>query len=167
MASSEWSEVIERLEKLEKQNRRIKQVGTVVLFLAVAVLVMGQAPPKRTVEANEFILQDTNGKLGAKLAMLPGFSTLALYDENARERVYMLASPFGGSLSLFGGDRDARVTVSTLLGRPTLTIVDEEGFETTIGTSDLISTGTGETHKTSAASVVMFDKDKKVIWKAP
>ena len=25
----------------------------------------------------------------------------------------------------------------------------------------------GETHKTSAASVVMFDKDKKVRWKAP
>ena len=26
---------------------------------------------------------------------------------------------------------------------------------------------TGETHKTSAASVVLFDKDKKVLWKTP
>jgi hypothetical protein len=27
--------------------------------------------------------------------------------------------------------------------------------------------GTGESHKTSAASLVMFDKDGKIIWRAP
>ena len=48
-----------------------------------------------------------------------------------------------------------------------LSILDDEGFETRIGAIDLVTPRTGETHKTSAASVVLFDKDKKVLWKAP
>jgi hypothetical protein len=31
----------------------------------------------------------------------------------------------------------------------------------------MVTPRTGETHKTSAASLVLFDKDKNVIWKAP
>jgi len=50
---------------------------------------------------------------------------------------------------------------------PTLSISDSKGFETIIGSTDLVTPSTGETHKTSAASVVLFDKDKNVIWQAP
>jgi hypothetical protein len=48
-----------------------------------------------------------------------------------------------------------------------LKVYDREGFATTLGTEVLLTPRTGETHKTSAASLVMFDKDKNVIWKAP
>ena len=50
---------------------------------------------------------------------------------------------------------------------PQVFLYDREGFQTTIGTTDLVTPRTGETHKTSAASLVLFDKDKKVLWKAP
>jgi len=43
---------------------------------------------------------------------------------------------------------------------PLLTLLDEEGSMARIGTAP-------ETHKTYAASVVLFDKDKKVLWQAP
>ena len=39
--------------------------------------------------------------------------------------------------------------------------------KTVIGSIDLETPRTGETHKTSAASVVLFDKDKQVVWQAP
>ncbi len=48
----------DRLLKLEKQNRRFKQLGAVVLAIAAVTVVMGQTPSKKTVEANEFILGD-------------------------------------------------------------------------------------------------------------
>ncbi len=64
---------------------------------------------------------------------------------------------------------EATTRASLLFGRDgtILELNDREGFKTTIGTTDLVTPSTGETHKTSAASVVMFDKDKNVIWKAP
>ena len=59
--------VMNRLERLEKQNRRIKQIGALALILIASVLLMGQASSKRTVEANQFMLKDTSGRLRATL----------------------------------------------------------------------------------------------------
>ena len=64
----DWTAVVERLEKLERQNRRMKQACAAVLILAAAVLLMGQASPNRTVEANEFLLIDRKGRTLAELA---------------------------------------------------------------------------------------------------
>ena len=48
-----------------------------------------------------------------------------------------------------------------------LRLQDKEGFGTHIGRTDLATPRTGETHKTSAASLVLFGKDGKVLWSAP
>ena len=40
-----------------------------------------------------------------------------------------------------------------------------EGYSTHIGKTDLTQTGRKE--QTPAASLVLFDKDKKVLWAAP
>ena len=45
--------VMNRLERLEKQNRRYKQVGALALILLGSVFLMGQARGSRTIEANE------------------------------------------------------------------------------------------------------------------
>ncbi|MBI3896476.1 MAG: hypothetical protein HY313_11155 [Acidobacteria bacterium] len=45
-------------------------------------------------------------------------------------------------------------------------LLDKQGFQTIVGTT-LEAPRTDESHKTSAASVVLFDKDKNVLWKAP
>ena len=66
----DWTAVVERLEKLERQNRRMKQVGAVALIIAAAVLLMGQASPNRTVEANEFVLQDESGAVHGRFGLV-------------------------------------------------------------------------------------------------
>jgi hypothetical protein len=48
-----------------------------------------------------------------------------------------------------------------------LTVHDPNGFETILGNIDLVTERTGETHKTSAASLVLFGKGNKVLWQAP
>ncbi len=61
-------EIRERLIKLEGQNRRLKQMGAVALVVAASLLVMAQASPFKTVEANEFILRDNSGNVRARLS---------------------------------------------------------------------------------------------------
>jgi hypothetical protein len=52
-------------------------------------------------------------------------------------------------------------------GVGTVELTDAQGFQSTLGATALVTPKTGETHKTSAASLVMFDKKQNVIWKAP
>jgi len=48
----ELAAVVARLEKVERQNRRLRGVGIAVFVLAVAGLLMGQAVPRvRVAEA--------------------------------------------------------------------------------------------------------------------
>jgi hypothetical protein len=55
--------MVARLEKVERQNRRMKGAGIVVRILAVAGLLMGKAFPKdRRVEAEGLVLRDATEK---------------------------------------------------------------------------------------------------------
>src|SRR6266852_6409059 len=83
-----------RVERLERQNRWMKRMGAVAILCAVVLLVSGQASvdTKKTVEANEFVLRDTNGVVRAKLGMglvfpLKNGPALVLYDDVDHQRV--------------------------------------------------------------------------------
>jgi hypothetical protein len=70
-------------------------------------------------------------------------------------------------LSLDGAVGMKGINLGFLANAPSLKLSDGEGYRTEIGSTILMSTLTGETHKTSAASLAMFGKDGKVIWRAP
>ena len=73
--------LIDRVGKLEVQNRRLKMAGFAVLILVSGVLLMGQARTDRVVEASEFHLVDAKGKTRARLAMgVGGGPTLTFFD---------------------------------------------------------------------------------------
>ena len=59
----------DRLLKLEKQNRLMKQFGTAVVIMISALLVMGPGSTKKTLEANEFILKDNANNVRARLSV--------------------------------------------------------------------------------------------------
>ena len=235
-----WQALVVRLGKLEKENRRIRGIGIALLVLAAALLLMGQTPGQRTVEANEFVLKDANGtvrgrwearaygpqfvlfdatgKSGVDLAVLDSAGAgLTLRDASGKDRARLLATVNGPGLNLTdanGKDRllltaddtedsaglglydkegNQPVRLSVGPGRahlilfppgeaptarliylgarpglgPQLMVKDKEGFSTIIGTTDLRAPRTGATGKTSAASVMLFDKDNNVLWQAP
>jgi hypothetical protein len=82
-------------------------------------------------------------------------SFVALTDSHAKVRTSLGA----GDLSLVGGD--------SADSGPYISLLDKQNYMTVIGSADLVTPSTGETHKTSAASVVLFGKDKNVLWSAP
>lgn len=80
--------VVARLEKVERQNRRMKFTGISVLLLAAVGLLMGQAQPKgQTVEAEEFVLRDSVGTRLARLGLADGLPVLTFFDRTGTTRV--------------------------------------------------------------------------------
>ena len=50
-----------RVEKLERQNRWMKQTGLAVFVIIIILPLMGQKQTTRTIEAEQFILRDAQG----------------------------------------------------------------------------------------------------------
>jgi hypothetical protein len=186
-----------RLAKLEKENRRFKQIGTAALIFLTSVVVMGQAVSKKTVEANEFILRDSSGHARARLSMQNAVAdngmpqmvfldtkgttnleldgsvaglfggTLGINDEQGRRVSTLFANSSGGVFWVSNGHPTGKGSSGVTLMPGHVDVTDEEGFEAAVGTEDLVTPRTGEIHKTSAASLVLLDKNKNVLWKAP
>ena len=216
---SSFQDLQERLSKLENQNRRFKQFGTALLVLVTSLIIMGQAPSKKIVEANEFILRDRSNNVRAKLSIHEPLDIprLELFDEKGRPSVELSSGlvPIDGSVGVEGGGMmlvdsqghergsflasdttaylrisDVKGSLKTAAGEQAIIVEDgaliarsgkdmsaiigggvkvsdSQGFEATLGTTDLVTPRSGETHRTSAASLVLFDSNKNVIWKAP
>ncbi len=215
-------EVIQnRLLELERQNRRLKRFGLAVLTASVSLIVMGQAPSKKIIEANEFILRDDGGNVRARLSMTvpagtaPGFPAVAeliifdekgkkrvavsggtsmetfrlvqhdprsaipgfsVFDEQERARGYFMetdGSSIGPALQLLDAQGNSPITLelgevkADSIAASRVLVQDADGFAATLGVTDLLTSRTGEKHKTSAASLILFDKDKNVLWRAP
>jgi len=183
-------ELHSRLAALEKQNRRFRQLGAALLVLTASLAVMGQAPSKKIIEANEFILRDDSGKLRARLSLeeTQSAATFQLFEPNGTEKVHIDSGASGagtkmtlsgaaiafsdvGEFGLLVPDMLLMVKVGEPsrmeLGRGRLRLTDAQGFSANFGETELVKPSTGEKHTTSAASVVLFDRNKNVIWKAP
>jgi hypothetical protein len=60
-----------------------------------------------------------------------------------------------------------RKQIALEMSSPSISVTDSDGFQSQMGASDLVTVRTGTTSKTSAASLVLFGKDKKVLWSTP
>jgi hypothetical protein len=148
------------------------------------------APTTGSLVGTELILNDKDGYQRARISAGDGHGQLTLSDgwqphghlvsiDSTGIHIYqdqggeqpvaelggMGAQPF---LQLWGSGKDShRNIVLSAVEDPVLRITDESGFISVMGSTDLVTIRTGETHKTSAASLVLFGKDSKVLWSAP
>lgn len=76
------------------------------------------------------------------------------------------AGKFTNSISMEGSAGEFAVNLDETFG-PKVRLADKEGYEINLGRTDLQTVGTGRKTQTPAASVVLFGKDKKVLWSAP
>jgi hypothetical protein len=87
MAAQDAQGLEARLAVVERQNRRLKWGGIVVLALAAMVWLMGANHGTRTVEAERFVLRDEAGEIRAQIGMSAAGPNLWLYDVGGRYRV--------------------------------------------------------------------------------
>jgi hypothetical protein len=176
--------VVERLERVERQNGRLKLAGAVVLLLAAAGLVMAQTfPASRTVEAEAFVLRDGGGTARAVWAPVPeGGAALTFFDQAGKPRAQVrverdgapglfLFDQAGYGRAMLRADRDGAPelaltdqtakTRATLrverAGSPGLVLFDQVGKPR--ATLYVVSEG--------SATLQLSDKDERIFWRVP
>jgi hypothetical protein len=224
--SEELKQIARRIEAVERENRRLRRITLSFVVLAAAVLLMGQARPNRTIEAEKLVLKDANGKVRARLELdsmdrpnlalldakgfptvslsggdgpflticaapryssaavvgcdqqvqIGGFSKeqfgIALYGKDDGNPHHGILAGLGihegvPALDLWNKDLTEHASLNMDAPGPSLDLSDKQGFMATIGSTDLETSRTGETHKTSAASIVLLGKSGNVLWSAP
>lgn len=176
--------VLERLKAVERQNRRLKVAGVVVLLLAAAGLVMAQASPtSRTVEAEAFVLRDAAGTTRAAWASSPeGGAALTFFDQAGKPRVQvrverdgapgvLLFDQAGYGRGMMRADRD---------GVPELTLTDQAArtrailrVERTGSPGLVLFDQVGKPRATlyvvseGSATLQLSDKDERIFWRVP
>ncbi len=123
-------------------------------------------------------------EIRAGLSVQNGSPGIELYDEFGKPRVSIESNKNTGEFILLGSTAgkessmlsNSGVSTSGKTGSfrvnldeegPSLELKDNEGYSTTVGRTDLVVLGSGRKERTPAASLVLFGKDRKVLWSAP
>ncbi len=119
----------QRLDRVERENRWLKRIGTLVLIAVAAVVLMGQqgAP---VVEAQRFLIRDpASGKARAALSLLQdgsvGLSIISLDGKSLS-----LSADAGGNMGLMLGDSNRTLRGQLFAGAdgsPALILQDRSG----------------------------------------
>jgi len=213
--------ILARVERLEKENRRLKHGALACLVAIASIGLMGQATqtgpatqtgqtPRKTtkstraatpapapfvmpqnIEAQSFILKDPNGKTRAELSMGGTGPSLKLLDQSGSALVTLSLNdaapggPFvllsdpqhhaglsmsvlenaGSQLTLTGEREDIQAHLGVTPDGTNFELTDRYGFSASIG-DGTVNKG-GQVKKTTAASIALFNKDRKVLWSQP
>jgi len=147
----------------------------------------------RVVEATQVVLRDENGqqqvqlsatkngprlefsmpsgKVRAALELTPSLGSFVFYDTQGEELADLSVGSLDGTahtstLELFDGNRKTSARLDVNQFGPQLKLSDSAGYAATVGHT-VLEGRSGETHDTSAASVLLSDKAGNVIWRAP
>lgn len=105
--------VVARLTRVEVQNRNLRRLVCALALLVGAVLLMGQAETNHVIEAQKFILTDSEGKTRALLnSNEQGGANFVIVDASGKQRVNLGTTHSDTLLSLL----DANEKVRTMLG---------------------------------------------------
>lgn len=90
-AEGEKMSTEKRLEQLDKQVRRFKLAGAVVLILGISQITTTRTALKQVVDENEFILKTVIARLRGRLRVDHDGALLALYNRSSNPRLILQA----------------------------------------------------------------------------
>lgn len=195
MHESQIDTIIQRIERLERQNRRWKVLVSIIVAVCGSLLLLGAKPQVvEEVRARSFVLVDKAGTPLARLGQLPhGSLGLGFYDKGNKARLLLSVDDDGGaSVGLYGKDGRGSATMmvrkdsSTSLrlldplwrvraslstwpdGSPSLHLTDREGNDRALLTfSERSVMPNGQIVQQPDSSLVLFDAKGAVRWRTP
>jgi hypothetical protein len=115
----------------------------------------------------EVALNDENAKERLRLWANANASGQNVTDETTKIGAFLKADKRGAWFQVLNGAQKSEARIETLDGSATLALSDAAGYASTFGVTSLVDTKTGTKSPRSAASIVMIDKDGRVVWEAP
>ena len=187
LAMHDLSAVVARVEKLERENRRLKIVGCAVVAILAAVALTGAVMPQEVpdeIRARRFVAVDESGA-GRALITKNGFLSrdengnsrtalttigLAYFDENGTTRAEIQA----GSIRYFDENGAARIAIGSdgifhadenrviraMMVKGGFIYADENEMQRAL-------LGEAPPGLGLSVNVVLFDTEGNVIWQAP
>ena len=109
------ADLLSRVETLHRENVLFRRIGMAVLVLVAAVLAIGQSPSPKTVEAEAFVLRDSNGNIRAKLDTKNGTTEFLFYSHAGQPRMTMKLDEERESLEMNDDSGKLLATVSVAM----------------------------------------------------
>jgi hypothetical protein len=187
-ASENYSALLGRLQKIERENRNMKRFGALVLVATATLIFMGQTGKNRALDADSLVIRDASGRVRIELGIGDDTSpTLRMYggSDNKNASLALRSNQNGSTLSFMtwpsgvpflslsseGEDGPSLLlqdrTGGAAIQPASVSTWDNDKFGSYVGRTGTVDTKTGANTKTSAASLTLFGKDGKVIWQAP
>ena len=183
-SSGDLSALLGRVQELENENRKMKRVGALILVAMAALILMGQAGKNRALDANSLVIRDSRGNVRIELGTTEGdspflrmfansqaFPSLVLLSEQKGSSLTFLPTGSATAMHLSTTDSPSLSLINgagdTTIGVASVHLQDSDKFRADLGIMDTLNPKTGAATKTSAASLILFGKDGKVIWQAP
>ena len=89
MTPEEYAVLVERLERVERSNRRLRLMAVLLFMILSAAVLMGASLGERVVNADAFTLTGPRGEPRAMLGMTPEEPMFILYDPAGNARLWM------------------------------------------------------------------------------
>ena len=153
--SSQMVILAQRVEHLERQNRRLSKLVVLGLLIAGCLAVMGASKKGHVVQGTEFLLRDNRGQRLASLKMGSSGPTLTLYDADGKvARALLGVLPSGPALGLYDSSGKNRISLGLSEKGANLTFADsDEKMRAELGVVD------------EGPNLQFFDREGKSVYK--
>src|SRR6267142_932114 len=164
-----------RLAQVEKQNRRIKQVLLLVVIGIGGLGIMGQGQRQPGQELRILLQDSAEKRASAERSIVEDLvraRQFVLVDQSGKDRA-SLVTDAAGSVFLIMFDRNGKPRADLSVGNfgPSLTFLDPSGqVRAVFGSTMLVSShvsDNGVVERTPASSIVLFDRNAKLLWRQP
>jgi hypothetical protein len=136
MSTSDFTFLTSRVERLERQNRFYKRGAMLFLLSLIAFIAMGESRPSRTVEAEQFILRDTQGRQrlvigtpnasGAALGLTPDEPVIWITGKSGADRAILSSD----GLRFADENGKALASMDVANSNPAIRFLNDKGVET-------------------------------------
>ena len=113
------------------------------------------------------LLDDAKGVARADLGLFGDQSFVLLNDAKGTPRVRVDLDHGQPKVDLQDAQEIPRVGMAIVQNEPTIGLDDTNGFSAVLGSTSLVTAGTGQERLTPAASLILFGKDGNVLFAAP
>jgi hypothetical protein len=163
---SNEQDLLRRIERLEKQNYRLRQAGFLACLLLCALMTMAQTSSKkvnyRAIDASAITLRDEKG--AARIKVLP--KGIEFYDAEGkfagaiRENVTILNNIKAAQYTVFDPNGRDRIRLAMNGERPSMQMLNEEGtVRTAIGQEAIVLFGKTKDEYNSITSDLISIRD--------
>ena len=113
------------------------------------------------------VLNGADGKVQAAMNVAPFGPSIALYNTEGKGAARLSLSPRGTTLYLFGADQKPRMAMTAGPQGMMLKLSDEKGTDRIMLGTQSGSGGTESSHEHQNYSLIITDKDGKILFAAP